>query len=137
MCDRCGQDIIEDKEFLENESIDAQDKEYVNDVVYSEAENENQIINKYNKPLTSGAFFGMQVLMMVPVVNIILLLIWSFASKINSNRKAYARSLLAWFLIFCVIALFVLLSLIFLRYPLDINFWFNQFKNYINSISSI
>ena len=139
VCDRCGK-AVTDGELLKDESIEnnVQDKECVNNsIVCQEEENLEETINKYNKPLTSGAFFGMQILLMVPIVNIILLLIWSFAGKINLNRRAYARAVLAWFLIFCVITLFVLLSLIFLRYPLDMNFWFNQFKNYINSIPSI
>lgn len=60
-------------------------------------------------PLTTGQFLVMDLLMLVPVVNIVLLILWGFGADANANRKSWARSRLIWlgiglvFTIFCLI----------------------------------
>lgn len=43
-------------------------------------------------PLRVGQYIGMFLLMCVPVVNIILLFVWSFGGSVNPNKKNYARA---------------------------------------------
>lgn len=59
---------------------------------------------KKRKPLSTAAFFGMQLLLLIPIVNLFLLFIWAFRKKTNANRQAYARSILIWLLILFIIA---------------------------------
>jgi len=54
-----------------------------------------------DEPLRVGQYIGMFLLMCVPILNIILLLVWSFGSSANLNKKNFARAAL----IFCVIML--------------------------------
>ena len=60
-------------------------------------------------PLSTGAFFGMFLLMCVPAVNLILLIVWSCGGAKNSNRRSFSRALLL-----CLICLCVFVLLLFL-----------------------
>lgn len=78
---------------------------------------------KKRKPLSTAAFFGTQVLLLIPIVNLLLLFIWAFRKKTNSNRQAYARSILIWLLLF-----FVVISIaVLLMYIFNVNFNLNKF----------
>lgn len=90
--------------------------------------------NKYDMPLSTASFFFMQLVFLIPFINLFLLLIWAFKKNTNHNRKAYARSILIWFLSISVILLFVFVIMLFMRYPIDVGFWFQEFKSFINSI---
>lgn len=52
-------------------------------------------------PLRVGQYIGMLLLMCVPILNIILLFVWSFGSSANLNKKNFARASL----ILCAIML--------------------------------
>lgn len=43
-------------------------------------------------PLGVGQYIGMFLLMCVPILNFILLLVWSFGSSVNPNKKNFARA---------------------------------------------
>ena len=54
------------------------------------------VIAKEEKPLsTAGAFF-LQLVLLIPVLNIIAALVFSFNKGINRNLKAYTRAFLIW-----------------------------------------
>lgn len=44
--------------------------------------------------MSVGQYLGMFLLQMIPLVNIILLFVWSFDSSVNPNKKNLARALL-------------------------------------------
>ncbi|MDQ5983578.1 MAG: hypothetical protein RUMPE_00602 [Eubacteriales bacterium SKADARSKE-1] len=90
--------------------------------------------SKYDVPLSTASFFFMQLVFFIPVINIFLLLIWSFKKNTNRNRKAYSRSILIWFLSISVILSFLLIIMIIMRYPIGLGFWFQEFKKFINTI---
>ncbi len=70
------------------------------------------------KPLTTGNYFVMLLIQIIPVLNIIMLLIWAFSKKSNLNRKHYARAILLWWLIGIAIIAVVTITLIILEIPL-------------------
>ena len=43
-------------------------------------------------PLRVGQYIGMLLLMCVPILNIILLFMWSFGGSVNLNKKNFARA---------------------------------------------
>ena len=45
-------------------------------------------------PLSVGSYIGMFLLLCIPIVNFILLLVWSFGGNVNKNKKNYARATL-------------------------------------------
>ena len=45
-------------------------------------------------PLSVGGYIGMFLLLCIPIVNFILLLVWSFGGNVNQNKKNYARATL-------------------------------------------
>lgn len=45
-------------------------------------------------PMGVGAFLGMILLMMIPVVNLILLIVWACGGCRNQNKRNYARAML-------------------------------------------
>lgn len=51
------------------------------------------------QPLSVGQYLGMFLLMIIPIVNIILVLVWSFGGSVNPNKKNYARATLVLFAI--------------------------------------
>ena len=48
------------------------------------------------QPLSVGQFMLQDLLMMIPVANIILLLLWAFSDTVNPNRRNWARAGLVW-----------------------------------------
>lgn len=48
------------------------------------------------EPLTTGAFLCMDLLMLVPILNVVLLILWGFGGDANINRRNWARSRLVW-----------------------------------------
>lgn len=52
-----------------------------------------------SEPLSVGKYIGMFLLMCLPLLNIILLLVWSFGGSVNRNRKNFARASLIMFAI--------------------------------------
>ena len=91
-------------------------------------------VDKRARPMRTAGFFGTQLLLLIPVINIILLFVWAFRRRSNFNRKAYARSILIWILIFLLILLAGLIAMIILKIPTDINYWIDQLKFAVNQI---
>ncbi len=87
-----------------------------------------KVVNKYNKPLSTVSFFLTQIVLWLPIINIILLLIWAFRKKSNANRKAYARSILIWLLLIVIALVIGIITLLALGYPLNINYWLNEIQ---------
>lgn len=96
-----------------------------------------KVINKYNKPFKTSTFFWTQVILLVPVLNIILLLVWAFRKHSNANRKAYARSILLWLLVFIFLLAIGIIILLAFGYPININYWINELKLILNNIPNI
>ena len=71
--------------------------------------------NKYNnKVLSTGEWLITKFLILIPIVNIILLFIWSFSKRENINKSNWAKATLIIYTVrLCVylIILFALLSL--------------------------
>lgn len=45
-----------------------------------------------NDPMRVGQYLGMLLLMCVPILNIVLLFMWSFGNSVNLNKKNFARA---------------------------------------------
>lgn len=117
---------IESQQLTENECNDILDHEQV-----------LAISSKKTRPLNTFQFFLIQLLMFLPVANLIVLCVWAFKEKTNLNLKAFARASLIWFIIFDLLLLSLFITLILIRYPISLSQWFSDFKTYINSIDSI
>ncbi len=50
--------------------------------------------NDLNAPMSVGQYIGTMILMGIPLVGFILMLVWSFGSNVNKNKKNYARAAL-------------------------------------------
>ncbi|MDO4730895.1 MAG: hypothetical protein Q4B14_02035 [Clostridia bacterium] len=61
----------------------------------SETKLTRKSLKKY-KPMSTIGFFFTQLVLYIPVINIILLFVWSFRKNTNRNRKSFARSNLIW-----------------------------------------
>ena len=42
------------------------------------------------KPLSIGAYIGIFIILAIPIVNLIMLLVWSFSDTVNVNKKHFA-----------------------------------------------
>jgi len=62
--------------------------------------------NKGNlvKPLGVWSYIGIFILMAIPIVNLIMLLVWSFSDTVNINKKHYAVAVLIMILISILIS---------------------------------
>lgn len=58
-------------------------------------------------PFSTGGFFLVQLALMIPFVNIILLLVFAFSGSMNVNLQNYSKAVLIWMLIGIGIALIV------------------------------
>ncbi len=57
------------------------------------------------KPLSVAAYVGMFILLAIPIVNIIMILVWSFSDTVNINKKHYAIAILIMILIGVLLAI--------------------------------
>ncbi len=60
-----------------------------------------------NAPFSTGGFFLVQLAMIIPFVNIILLLVFAFSGSMNVNLQSYSKAILIWILIGIGITLIV------------------------------
>ncbi len=60
-----------------------------------------------NAPFSTGGFFLVQLALMIPFVNLILLLVFAFSGSMNVNLQNYSKAILIWALIGLGIALIV------------------------------
>lgn len=60
-------------------------------------------------PLSLGQYLGIMFLMLIPLVNIILLFIWSFGNN-NVNKRNYARATLIMFAIFFILWIILIIA---------------------------
>ncbi len=65
------------------------------------------------KPLSIGAYIGMFILLCIPIVNLIMLLVWSFSDTVNINKKHFAIAQLIMILI--GILLSICLAIVMIR----------------------
>lgn len=61
------------------------------------------------KPLGVGSYIGIFILMAIPVVNLIMLLVWSFSDTVNLNKKHYAIAVLIMILISIIVSIGLLI----------------------------
>ena len=60
-----------------------------------------------NAPFSTGGFFLVQLAMMIPFINLILLLVFAFSGSMNVNLQNYSKAVLIWMLIGIGIAIIV------------------------------
>ena len=60
-----------------------------------------------NSPMTTKEWLKIILLMFIPIVDIILLFVWSFGSKKNENIRSFSRATLILLLIGILLALFI------------------------------
>lgn len=86
---------------------------------------------KRQRPLKTASFFWTEFLLLIPGINLVLLFVWAFRKKANANRKAFARSILIWLLIFIVFLLIVLIVMIVLGVSIDKYIWLKSFQDWV------
>ena len=146
VCSSCGNNIdgfLNDEMVCPycHEDISKLTKEYTNkeanyDIEGSEkslAERIDADISS-NRPISVLSFMLMQALFFIPILNLLFLFIFSFIDNINKNRKAFARSILTWYALLCTAIISLITAMLILKYPLDLTFWFNKFKDFVNNL---
>lgn len=73
---------------------------------------------KKRKPLSTTSFFFTELALIISPINIILLFVWAFSKNTNSNRQAFARSILIWLLVILLLCF----AAIFTAYSMGMNF---------------
>ena len=62
-------------------------------------------------PITMNKWFGMLLLLTIPLVNIYYIIYWAFIQRVSQTRRNYARAVILWFIIVALII--VLATIIF------------------------
>lgn len=75
------------------------------------------------KPLSIGAYIGMFILLCIPIVNLIMLLVWSFSDTVNLNKKHFAIAQLIMILIGIVLSIVTAIVLVRLGYGFYNWYW--------------
>ena len=126
-----------------HKNLNADKENYSTNTSFSEEaldDDENKNILQLNTlqkkylPVSTISFFFLQILFLIPLINLIFLFLFSFKKNINKNRKSFARSVLVWYALFCTALLALVAVLVVLRYPIDLHFWFTKFKELVNSV---
>ncbi len=66
------------------------------------------------EPLSVGAFIGIAFLMMIPIVNIILLIVWACGGAKNPNTRNYARASLIMMVVYIILS--IILGMLIVNY---------------------
>lgn len=61
-------------------------------------------VDEKSAPLSFGKYLGMMIVSIIPFVGFIMLLVWSFSSKTNANKKNWARAQLVYMIIVGIVA---------------------------------
>ncbi len=144
-CSNCGKELPDNAEICTNcgaipkvpvesnvdnfsNNINGQDS-ILNDIsnpsTHLNSTNEFQL----NKPLSTATFFFTKLLFLIPIINLIFILIWSFKKNTNLNLKSYSRAMLIWYIIASLFFIFILLTMAFVQQPISSNSWLNMLKN--------
>ena len=71
--------------------------------------------NNKNKVITTSEWIIINIVMLIPIVNIVMLLIWSFSNKTNLNKSNWAKaSLIVWAIGFVFYFIIIILSITFI-----------------------
>lgn len=139
VCGYCGErlqidDLVDDvkEEASSTKPASKKGKNYIHQSVLLPAG--VQVISKKNKPLKTSSFFVSEVLLLVPVLNIILLFIWAFHGSVNDNRKFFARSILIWLLLIVICAFGFITYFSVWGYLFDGQYLLNQLKLFVNNL---
>ena len=77
------------------------------------------------KPLSIGAYIGTFIILAIPIVNLIMLLVWSFSDSVNINKKHLAIAILI--LILISIVLSIGLAILMASLGFGMMGWYNSF----------
>ncbi len=145
-CQNCGNHTViprqEPLHTTNDDTIDTLDKKTpdvsLHDLVESEKKEifeRNQLLQmqiKRFKPLSTWTFFWMEVIALIPIVNLIVFFVWAFKKNVNVNRKSFAREKLLRWLIFIVIPIGVFFGLFIFMYS-TFGVFVEKFVNHILS----
>ena len=71
--------------------------------------------NKTNKVVSTSEWVLTNLIMLIPIVNIIMLFIWAFNNKTNLNKSNWAKaSLIVWAIGFVFYFIIIILSITFI-----------------------
>ncbi len=84
------------------------------------------------EPISTGGYIGIMFLMMLPLINLILLIIWACGGCKKVNKRNFARAMLVWMLIASVLG-----GLLFLVGGFLFGDTINTLKEYGTSITDI
>ncbi len=71
---------------------------------------ENLAVKGARSQTSISSFLMMLFLCTIPILNVVLLLIWSFSSKVSTIRKNLARALLIWVLIIAIVCVTIYMA---------------------------
>ena len=77
------------------------------------------------KPLSIGAYIGTFIILAIPIVNLIMLLVWSFSDSVNINKKHLAIAILI--LILISIVLSIGLAILMASLGFGVIDWYSRF----------
>jgi hypothetical protein len=80
------------------------------------------------EPVSTGGYFGILFLMMLPVVNLLLMILWACGGCRKVNKRNLARALLLWTAVGCVLSMVVLLMWRLL-FGSEVNAWLESVKS--------
>ncbi len=66
------------------------------------------------EPLSVGAFIGIAFLMMIPIVNLVLLIVWACGGAKNPNTRNYARASLIMMVVYIILS--IILGMLIVNY---------------------
>lgn len=147
ICAHCGENIkilegikinnlftSEDNDDDESMDSDITQSEYTHKTVLEPKKIQDTDENNY--PIKTLSFFIAEIIIVIPIINIIMLFVWAFNKHTNKNKKAFARSILIWILLGIVLILGIFIFIRVTGYPTDIGYYFENSKSVINSIQS-
>ena len=62
------------------------------------------------EPVSTGGYFGIMFLLMIPLLNLLLLIIWACGGCRKVNKRNFARAVLLWFVIGSILSALIVLA---------------------------
>lgn len=121
-CEKCGKELAKNTKFCPGCGVNLAQEETISDsptVAEPEVKTEipqpvakpvsppQKYDNRSNliKPLSTASYVGMFILLSIPIINIIMVLVWSFGSKANINKRNFGVAVLIMALISIILVI--------------------------------
>ncbi len=111
-CRQCGKPV-EAETNTQHTDKTVQDAQNMQNDTWEKAKEQDAAEIQDDTPLSFGTYMLLFLLMIIPVVNIVLLCMWAFGKRVNTNKRNFSRAALVYMAIGIVLSIVIGIAVFF------------------------